>query len=62
MSELLKTLQARLVDAPDGSYTKKLYTDSSLLVSKLVEEAIELGDVRSNNAMLYSSYSSQYIL
>ena len=42
---LMKTLQQRKVDAPEGSYTKRLYTDSHLLASKLVEEAIELGDV-----------------
>lgn len=46
VSGLFKTLHARLIDAPDGSYTKRLYTDGSLLASKLIEEAIELGEVR----------------
>lgn len=31
--------------APEGSYTKRLYEDTELLKSKLVEEAIELGEV-----------------
>eukprot|EP00047_Mylnosiga_fluctuans_P001864 m.222201 g.222201 ORF g.222201 m.222201 type:complete len:1332 (-) comp10729_c0_seq1:65-4060(-) len=44
LSGLLKTLHERRISAPEGSYTKKLYTDGTLLASKLVEEAIELSE------------------
>ena len=38
------TLAQRLVDAPAGSYTKRLFDDEKLLRDKLVEEAQELSD------------------
>jgi phosphoribosyl-ATP pyrophosphohydrolase/phosphoribosyl-AMP cyclohydrolase/histidinol dehydrogenase len=37
-------LQKRLVDAPAGSYTKRLFEDEELLRDKLVEEAQELNE------------------
>lgn len=37
-------LQQRLVDAPAGSYTKRLFEDEELLRDKLVEEAQELSE------------------
>lgn len=42
---LLRTLHDRRTSAPEGSYTRKLYTDNNLLASKLIEEAIELSEV-----------------
>ena len=39
---LEKTLQARLESAPEGSYTARLFNDSALLRSKIMEEADEL--------------------
>lgn len=39
---LEKTLQSRLVTAPEGSYTKRLFNDAKLLQSKIMEEADEL--------------------
>ena len=39
---LESVLQSRLDSAPDGSYTKRLFTDSALLRSKIMEEADEL--------------------
>lgn len=39
---LERTLQARLKSAPEGSYTKRLFDDSLLLQSKILEEANEL--------------------
>jgi len=41
---LEETLHARLNDAPEGSYTKRLFEDEELLRDKLVEEAQELSE------------------
>ena len=38
------TLKLRLRDAPEGSYTKRLFDDETLLRDKLVEEAQELSE------------------
>ena len=42
LAALEKTLQARLESAPEGSYTARLFSDSALLKSKIMEEAEEL--------------------
>jgi phosphoribosyl-ATP pyrophosphohydrolase/phosphoribosyl-AMP cyclohydrolase len=42
LSNLLKRLRARLEDAPEGSYTRRLLDDPKLLEAKLREEAGEL--------------------
>ena len=42
LAALEKTLQARLESAPVGSYTARLFNDSALLRSKIMEEAEEL--------------------
>jgi len=42
LSLLESTLQSRLESAPEGSYTKRLFTDQELLRSKIMEEADEL--------------------
>ena len=42
IEKLSRTISARLKTAPEGSYTRRLLTDSSLLASKLREEADEL--------------------
>ncbi|KAG6857108.1 hypothetical protein H0H87_009669 [Tephrocybe sp. NHM501043] len=39
---LENTLRSRLSSAPEGSYTRRLFTDSALLQSKIMEEADEL--------------------
>jgi len=39
---LLATLQARVTDAPTGSYTRRLLDDPAFLRAKLLEEAAEL--------------------
>lgn len=41
---LQETLEARKASAPPGSYTKRLFDDSTLLRNKLVEEAQELAE------------------
>lgn len=42
LAALQRTLQARFVSAPEGSYTKRLFNDSALLRAKIMEEADEL--------------------
>ncbi|KAI0268239.1 histidine biosynthesis trifunctional-protein [Gloeopeniophorella convolvens] len=42
LSALESTLQSRLESAPEGSYTSRLFNDSDLLRSKIMEEADEL--------------------
>ncbi|KAI0053585.1 histidine biosynthesis trifunctional-protein [Auriscalpium vulgare] len=42
LSALESTLQSRLASAPEGSYTRRLFNDSDLLRSKIMEEADEL--------------------
>lgn len=42
LSALEETLRSRKESAPDGSYTKRLFNDSELLRSKIMEEADEL--------------------
>ena len=44
LGALERTLRDRLVNAPEASYTKRLFEDPALLRSKLVEEAHELID------------------
>ena len=41
---LQEVLQARLESAPEGSYTRRLYNDETLLRNKLLEEAQELSE------------------
>ena len=42
LSRLEQTLQSRKRDAPEGSYTARLFKDSSLVTAKIMEEAEEL--------------------
>ncbi|THH11470.1 hypothetical protein EW145_g609 [Phellinidium pouzarii] len=42
LSALEQILQSRLVSAPEGSYTKRLFNDPTLLRAKIMEEADEL--------------------
>jgi phosphoribosyl-ATP pyrophosphohydrolase len=44
LGRLVRMLEERLRDAPEGSYTKRLFSDPDLLRAKLVEEAGELAD------------------
>mmetsp|Transcript_30869 Transcript_30869/g.37692 ORF Transcript_30869/g.37692 Transcript_30869/m.37692 type:complete len:460 (+) Transcript_30869:103-1482(+) len=43
---LEQTLKERLRDAPEGSYTRRLFGDEELLRDKLVEEAMELSEAK----------------
>ena len=42
LAALEATLQSRLLSAPEGSYTRRLFNDPQLLRSKIMEEADEL--------------------
>ena len=42
LASLESTLQSRLLSAPEGSYTRRLFDDEELLRSKIMEEADEL--------------------
>jgi len=42
LAALEKTLRSRLLSAPEGSYTRRLFSDQALLQSKIMEEASEL--------------------
>ncbi|KIK48957.1 hypothetical protein CY34DRAFT_797754 [Suillus luteus UH-Slu-Lm8-n1] len=42
LAALERTLASRLVDAPEGSYTRRLFNDEELLRAKIMEEADEL--------------------
>jgi len=44
LARLERVLQARLDEAPEGSYTRRLFDDPALLRSKLLEEAAELAE------------------
>ncbi len=46
LGKLERTLASRLKDAPEGSYTKRLFDDPNLLGKKLVEEAGELAEAK----------------
>ncbi|HEY9055315.1 MAG TPA: phosphoribosyl-ATP diphosphatase [Rectinemataceae bacterium] len=47
LEKLSRTILARLKDAPEGSYTRRLISDSRFLASKLREEADELAEASS---------------
>ncbi len=42
IEKLSRTVEARFKEAPEGSYTRRLFSDAGLLASKLREEADEL--------------------
>ena len=46
ISKLEQTLLSRKESAPEGSYTKRLFTDEKLLRAKIMEEAEELCDAK----------------
>ncbi|KAI1114483.1 histidinol dehydrogenase [Nemania sp. NC0429] len=46
ISKLEQTLVSRKISAPEGSYTKRLFSDEKLLRAKIMEEAEELCDAK----------------
>ncbi|KAI8097214.1 histidinol dehydrogenase-domain-containing protein [Halteromyces radiatus] len=55
LSALQKTLQDRKVNAPQGSYTARLFNDPQLLRSKIMEEAEELCDATNKNDIAWEA-------
>ncbi|EME46686.1 hypothetical protein DOTSEDRAFT_87182 [Dothistroma septosporum NZE10] len=51
LSKLQKTLQSRKRSAPEGSYTARLFNDSKMLNAKIMEEAAELCEAQSKEAV-----------
>lgn len=49
IAALEETLKSRLADAPEGSYTARLFKDSKLLQQKIMEEAEELVDAKDDD-------------
>jgi len=53
--KLEQTLSSRLETAPEGSYTKRLFTDEKLLRSKIMEEAEELCDANTKDEIAFEA-------
>lgn len=51
LGQLVSVLKERKVSSDEKSYTRRLYADGNLLKNKLVEEAIELAEVRYRNRL-----------
>ncbi|WWD18310.1 histidinol dehydrogenase [Kwoniella shandongensis] len=60
LAKLEDTLQSRLQDAPEGSYTKRLFTDEKLLRSKIMEEAEELCDAQTKEEVAFEAADLVY--
>jgi len=52
---LARKLAERAVDAPPGSYTRKLLDDPSLLAAKLAEEAAELAEAQTPDEVVWET-------
>ncbi|KAG6333724.1 hypothetical protein ID866_5367 [Astraeus odoratus] len=55
LSALERTLNARLNDAPEGSYTSRLFKDPALLRAKIMEEADELCKAESKHEIAFEA-------
>lgn len=55
LSALEKTLVSRKSDAPEGSYTKRLFNDEELLNAKIKEEAEELADAKTKEEISWEA-------
>jgi len=62
LQHLQSILQARLVSAPAGSYTHRLFTDETLLLKKLVEEAQELAEAKTHDEVAGEAADLMYFL
>jgi phosphoribosyl-ATP pyrophosphohydrolase len=60
LSALMRTLEARKAEAPEGSYTRRLLDDPALLRDKLVEEVRELADAKSPDEVTWESADVLY--
>lgn len=57
---LERTLRARLEDAPEGSYTRRLLDDPALLAAKILEEAGELAAAEGRDAVTWEAADVLY--
>lgn len=53
--ELEKLLQNRLANSPEGSYTRRLFSDPELLTAKIKEEAEELTEADSKSELAWEA-------
>lgn len=60
IAKLSDTLTSRLASAPEGSYTKRLFTDEKLLRSKIMEEAEELCDAQTKEEVAFEAADLVY--
>lgn len=60
LNRLSRTIAERLKDAPEGSYTKRLFTEPGLLEAKLVEEAHELAEAGSPEQVRHEAADLMY--
>lgn len=55
ISKLEQTLVSRKISAPEGSYTKRLFSDEKLLRAKIMEEAEELCDAKTPDDVAFEA-------
>ena len=60
IAKLEDTLKARFESAPEGSYTKRLFSDEKLLRSKIMEEAEELCDASTKEEIAFEAADLVY--
>lgn len=60
IAKLQDTLKARYESAPEGSYTKRLFSDEKLLRSKIMEEAEELCDATTKEEVAFEAADLVY--
>lgn len=60
LARLEETLKSRLESAPEGSYTKRIFTDEKLLRAKIMEEAEELCDANTKEEVAFEAADLVY--
>jgi phosphoribosyl-ATP pyrophosphohydrolase len=60
LTRLERTLRSRLEDAPEGSYTKRLFEASELLGKKILEEARELAEAQTPDEVTWETADVLY--
>lgn len=60
LARLEDTLKSRLESAPEGSYTKRIFTDEKLLRAKIMEEAEELCDANTKEEVAFEAADLVY--
>ncbi|KAK9452053.1 histidinol dehydrogenase-domain-containing protein [Limtongia smithiae] len=60
LAGLERTLKSRLETAPEGSYTRRLFTDEKLLAAKILEEAEELTTAKTKKDVAWEAADLAY--